>query len=204
MRRYIVIGMTAAWLAAVALTVGCAASSVAPVPGPSEDMPAETTVTAVFFSTGRTLVEEPRVIDASRPYEAALEELFEALPELEQNKDIAIVQPASGPRSVVFKDGLITLDWDRNVLDFEAEDSEERLAFAAILMTLGEFPEVKKVQFTVEGKTEGTIDDKDIRSFWGSISLIGQPWDVLRQPPKPSELATETVIMTESPEAVGR
>ena len=71
---------------------------------------------------------------------------------------------------------------DGDVLSFEAEDPEQTLALAAFLMTYGQFPEVKKVAFTVEGKSKGTLDGRDIQKFWGRVSLRGSPWDVLASP----------------------
>jgi hypothetical protein len=68
-------------------------------------------------------------------------------------------------------------------------------------MTLGQFPEAKKVRFTVEGKDKGTLDGKKIEDFWGAISLQGQPWDVIRRPDDGSEEATGSEVLTESPEA---
>ena len=158
----------------------------------------KTMAVSIYFSTGRTLVEEPRVIDGGpNRYYAALDEVLNATPQMDDNKGIAIVQPETRPKSVKIDDkGVVTVDWPKNVLDFEADDREERLAFASILMTLGQFDEAKKVRFTVEGKDKGTIGGKKIEDFWGSIGLQGQPYDVIRAPAKPSEEATGSEVMT--------
>lgn len=161
------------------------------LPDPTAGLSETTTETVIYFSTGRTLMGEKRVIDASSPYEDALRTLLEAMPE--SNPDVAIVQPEAGYNSVTFKDGVITIDWQADVLDFQAEDAEERLAYASILATFGAFPEVQKVRFLVEGKDSGEIDGKDIEAFWGSVSLKGQPWDVLRvRLPSASEESSAT------------
>ena len=98
-------------------------------------------------------------------------------------------------------DGVLVIDWSPEVLDFEATDDEKVLALAAILRTFGQFDEVKKVKFTVGGKAEGTANGKDIEDFWGRISLIGQPWDVLRAPVEPgSDETTGTGEATSTPE----
>ena len=148
------------------------------LPDPTGDLSAETTETVIYFSTGRSLMGEVRVIDRTAPYEDALRTLLEAMPQ--SNPDVAIVQPVSDFNSVTFADGVITIDWKLEVLSFEADDAEERLAYGAILATFGVFPEVEKVRFLVEGQESGTLDGRDIEAFWGSVSLIGQPWDVIR------------------------
>ena len=171
------------------ILVGCAPRTGGDIPEPS-GVAVETTVTVVFYSAGRTLVEEPVVVDATEVHKATLERMLEAQPV--ENEDIAIVQTVAPVRSVVLDEetGTLTVDWDADVLLFEADETEERLAFASIMMTLGQFAEVKSVRFTVGGKEEGSIDGKDIKAFWGSVSLNGQPWDALRPPS--SEEATET------------
>lgn len=163
--------------------VGCSGSS-SRMPEPT-GVPEKTEEVSVFYSSGRTLVEEPSVVDSTKRYEAVLDLLLAATPKI--NTDIAIVQPVAKVRSVTLKDGTITIDWDREVLNFDAEDREKNLALAAILITYGQFPEVKKVAFTVEGKKDGKLGDKDVEYFWGRVSLKGSPWDVLRQPAKSDE-----------------
>jgi hypothetical protein len=177
-----------ALFALAALAAGCASQPGRDIPEPT-GVSEETTATTVFYSTGRTLVQEPVVVDASDLYQSTLEKMLAADPA--ENRDIAIVQTVAPMNEVTFDEetGLVTVDWDPDVLLFEAEGAEERLAYAAIMMTLGQFPEVKLVRFTVDGKDEGTIGGKDIRTFWGSVSLHGQPWPALR-PPAPSEEAT--------------
>lgn len=161
------------------------------LPDPTAGLSETTTETVIYFSTGRTLMGERRVIDAASPYEDALRTLLEAMPQ--SNPDVAIVQPEAGYNSVTFEDGVITIDWQADILDFQAEDAEERLAYASILATFGAFPEVQKVRFLVDGKDSGKIDGKDIEAFWGSVSLKGQPWDVLRvRLPSASDESTPT------------
>jgi len=163
-------------LGILALVAGCSGVG-SRVPDP-EGVPEQTRSTSVFFSTGRSLFEERRLVDAKDVYGQTLAELVEARPVT--NPDVAIVQPAAKVRSVKLDRGVLTIDWDRDVLKFEAEPKEKVLALAAILRTFGQFPEVKKVRFTVEGKTDGKLDGSDVQVFWGRVSLRGQPWDVLR------------------------
>ena len=105
------------------------------------------------------------------PYKASLDELLAALPE--KFTTIAIVQPTAKVKSVTYKDGVVTIDWAKDVLAFDAEPKEKRLALAAILATMGKFQNVEKVRFTVEGKTSGTIDGKDVEAFWGDCEPQG-------------------------------
>ena len=165
---------------AVAPLSACSLRRTQEIPEP-RGLAQETTQTALFYSTGRSLLEERRVVDATDTYSATLKELLAALPE--SNPDIAIVQPEAGFNSVTLSsDGVLTIDWKKEVLDFEAEPKEKRLAFASLLMTFGGFDEVEKLRFTVDGKDSGTIGDKDIADFWGEVSLKGQPFAVMRPP----------------------
>jgi len=170
----------AAGVLAVSLLAGCAQQNAGnDIPEP-KNLAAETTETAVFFSTGRSLLEERKIVDAKDIYETTLKELLRALPEV--NPDVAIVQPEAEFNSVTFEDGVITIDWKKEILDFEAEPKEERLAFASLLMTFGRFSEVEKLRMTVEGKESGKIGGKDIEEFWGDVSLKDQPFAVMRPP----------------------
>lgn len=162
---------------AVVLSSGCERIGRPDLPEPSVDAE-ETTKTAIFFSTGRSLLQEDRVVDARDPEAAALKELLDAEPRL--NPDVAVVQPVAKVRSVKLADGVLTIDWSREVLDFEAEPREKVLALAAVLRTMGEFSQVEKVRFTVEGRESGSLGGKDVERFWGRVSLKGQPWPVLR------------------------
>lgn len=187
-----VLGAVTVVAAALAVLPGCASRVGQDVPEPSAGLSEETTEAIIYYSTGRTLMGEVRVVDRNAPYEDALRTLLEAMPE--SNTEVAIVQPTAGFNSVTFADGVITIDWKADVLDFEAEDREERLAYAAILATYGAFPEVQKVRFLVEGKDSGEINGKDIEAFWGSVSLKGQPWDVIRvKGPDESDVDSATV-----------
>lgn len=174
-----------ALLAALALAAplaGCGSD----IPEPS-GVPESTREVSVFFATGRSILEERRLVDAENVYLATLQEIMSAEPE---NNDVAIVQPVATIRSATLDKGVLTVDWDERVLAFEADPKEEIIAKAAFLRTLGQFPEVEKVRFTVDGKTEGTVGGKDVRAFWGTVSLIDQPWSVMRPEPAAEESAT--------------
>ena len=156
---------------------GCAATASVPAP---VGVPARTVAANLFFSTGRTLLEEPRVVNADDKYGDTLAQLLKATPT--SNTQVAVVQPESKVNGVTLKDGVLTVDWAPEVLGFKAKPSEQVLAWAAIMETFGQFPEVKQVRFTVDGKTSGTLDGRDVGKFWGRITLKGQPWAATRPP----------------------
>ena len=166
-------------LASLGVSAGCSPRVGGELPPPTVEMPERSERVSVYFSTGRSLTQEYRVVDANDLYASTIAELVAALPE---TPDIAIVQPEAEVLSVVVEDGTATIDWDRAVLDFEADPEEYRLAWGAFLLTLGQFPEVERVMFTVEGQTSGSIEGKDIETFWGEVTLANQPWDVTRPP----------------------
>jgi hypothetical protein len=59
---------------------------------------------------------------------------------------------------------------------------------------------VKFVRFTVEGKEEGSIGGKDVEKFWGTVSLKGQPWKVVRYGAEAQSFdVTPTVEATPTP-----
>lgn len=181
-RIHTVLVASAALALAAMLTIGLAGCSGVGTTG--ADMPdpgvvsEETTEVALFYSTGRSLLEERRVVDANDAYTATLTELLLAMPE--SNADVAIVQPTAEFNSVTLEDGVLTIDWTAEILDFEATDAEKRLARAAFLATFGRFDEVEKVRFTVEGQEDGEVNGKDVQDFWIAVSLSDQPWDVIR------------------------
>ncbi|HCG98338.1 MAG TPA: hypothetical protein DE036_00565 [Actinobacteria bacterium] len=77
--------------------------------------------------------------------------------------------------------GMATIDFSREVLDFEATKKEKVLAYAAIIETLKQFENIKSVKFMVEGRDNGSVAGNDIHEFWGDVSLIGQPWAIERK-----------------------
>lgn len=180
--------------ATLAVSLGGCKAGLQPasdLPEPSGAATSETTETSIFYATGRTLLQEKRVVETATMYESTLEELLLASPE--KNTDVAIVQPAAEFISITVDEGLATIDWTADILDFEAEPGEKRIALASILATMGQFNEVEKVQFLVEGKTEGDIEGKDIAAFWGDVTLKNQPWDAIKVKGLPSgETTTST------------
>lgn len=199
-RIAVAIGLLLAAVLAIGVA-GCAGRTT-----PASDLPdpgslsEETTEVALFYSTGRSLLEERRVVDRGDVYTATLTELLLAMPE--SNPDVAIVQPTADFNSVTFEDGVLTIDWTAEILDFEATDAEKRLARAAFLATFGRFDEVEQLKFTVEGQEDGEVNGKDVQDFWIAVSLIDQPWDVIRIATSSTE-DTSTANETTSTEELG-
>lgn len=157
-------------------TFGCIGS--ADVPPPQISLPDKTRSISVFYATGNTLVEERHIVaDDKEVIKTTLNELLAARPR--DNADIAIVQPECDILAVkVNSKGVATVDFSREVLDFEATKKEKILAFAAIIETLKQFKHIKAVKFMVEGQEKGLLSGKDVHGFWGDVSLIGQPWAI--------------------------
>lgn len=106
--------------------------------------------------------------DTNEPARAALEELINTNPVV---PGAARVLPlATEIKGINVKDGLATVDFSKEVLDANVGASGEALGIQSIVNTLTEFPEIEKVSFTVEGKTDEAMD------WWGHVGLYQQPF----------------------------
>jgi spore germination protein GerM len=114
----------------------------------------------------REVHQVPQAQDAPK---AALEELINANPVV---PGAARVLPqATKINSINIKDGLATVDFSRDVLRANVGASGEALGIQSIVNTLTEFPEIKKVSFTVDGKV-----DEQTMDWWGHVGLYEQPF----------------------------
>lgn len=166
---------------------GCARERSSEIPPPTVDLSKETTSISVFYPTGKIIIEERRVVEKTNNLPlVALRELFKAQP---KEHEIQVVLPAAKVNSVkVEKDGTAIIDFSKEILNFPENSKDAKLAaFAAIVETLKQFPEIKRFKITVEGKEKGTIGKKKIEEFWGEITIKKQPIDILRKPSKPAE-----------------
>ncbi|MEG3070925.1 MAG: GerMN domain-containing protein [Candidatus Syntrophopropionicum ammoniitolerans] len=77
---------------------------------------------------------------------------------------------ATKVNSIDIEDGLATVDFSQEVLHANVGASGEALGIQSIVNTLTEFPEIKKVSFTVEGEVETAMD------WWGHVGLYQQPF----------------------------
>jgi spore germination protein GerM len=107
---------------------------------------------------------------------AALKELFQGKPLF---KKLSPILPQNVKiLSVTVKDGLAVVNFSREILDFKVDKRSQELALGAIVQTLTEFPNIRKVKFLVEGKEKGTIAGQSIEEFWGAVTLKQQPWQM--------------------------
>ncbi|GAB4451338.1 MAG: hypothetical protein OHK0029_00320 [Armatimonadaceae bacterium] len=102
-------------------------------------------------------------LDPSQPASAVM-----ALNKMAEMKDSPLPQGARA-RSVRIADGLATVDFSREFADnFEGGDRREALMFNALLATLGQFPDVSRVQILVDGEkvavggTQDTTEPLDV------------------------------------------
>ena len=114
----------------------------------------------------REVHQVPPTADAAK---AALEELINTNPTV---PGAARVLPqATKINSINIVNGTATVDFSRDVLNANVGASGESLGIQSIVNTLTEFPEIKKVSFTVEGKV-----DEQTMDWWGHVGLYEQPF----------------------------
>lgn len=188
-RRYAAAVALVAALTAAALLVlaGCAKPTEKPArtpepgtptatetgqPQPSEPTTMQVVVYYVKMDEKNTWMvkEAHEVTKTTAVARAALEELVSGEP---RTKGAFRVLPA-GTRVLgvtVDRDGLCTVDFSREVLNANVGAEGEAFGIKTIVNTLTEFPTIKKVQFTVEGK----IDER-ARDWWGHVGLYDQPF----------------------------
>jgi hypothetical protein len=167
--------------------VGCTRTRSEEIPAPTIDLTKETTSISVFYPTGKIILEERRVVQMSDNLPlVALRELFKAQP---KEHEIQVVLPQAKVNSVIVKkDGTAVVDFSKEILNFPEDSKDAKLAaFAAIVETLKQFDNIKRLKITVEGKEKGNIDGKSIEEFWGEITLKKQPIEIIRKPPKPKD-----------------
>lgn len=167
-------------LGACGYLAGCGPKPASPPPAPSQSH-----ATAVVAEPA--LPEHPRAIkvytvaqgsggdendlvghtvplkDSQQPARTALNALIDAdhspLPEGTQVRDIRI------------EDGLATVDFSKEFKDnFHGSDTQEAQALNSILMTLGQFSTIQRVQILVDGSTADTLG--------GHLDISG-PLDVI-------------------------
>jgi spore germination protein GerM len=131
---------------------------------------------SVFYPSADVIAEEKVVVQATDDLPLlAMRELFKAQP---QDPDLKVTLPPADVRSVRIEDGVAWVDFDRAVLVSGEAAETQRTVLTAIIYTLKQFEGVEQVAFTVEGKTSGTLDGKDIEEFWGAVSLSDMPWSL--------------------------
>lgn len=96
--------------------------------------------------------------------EAALQELI--------NDEKSILPAGTKVLGINIDKGLATVNFSKEVLNnFNVGSEGEALGIQSIVNTLTEFPNIEKVAFQVEGKTDGRVKD-----WWGHVGLYNQPF----------------------------
>lgn len=130
---------------------------------------------AVVYPAGDTLVQKSVVLDSDRNVELeAMRALFRGTPE---GADFRATVPTATVNSVDIEDGHAVVDFSPDVLAEGATAQMQRTALLAVLYTLSPFG-VEEVSFSVEGRTSGKAQGKDIETFWGDVNLRQMPWSV--------------------------
>lgn len=119
---------------------------------------AEMVTVTLYFSTkdASALVAEKReVVKNDHPARAAIEELING----PKNPELAKVVPSTTKlRDIKIKDHVAYVDFSESfVKDHWGGSTGEIITVSAIIDTLTEFPEIKGVQFMVEGKKLATL-----------------------------------------------
>jgi spore germination protein GerM len=139
--------------------------------------PKKTVKVVVYYPAEGAIFGEDHFVDKTDNLPlAALKELFQGEP---LYKKIKPILPQNVKiLGVTVKDGLATVNFSREILDFKVDKRSQELALGAIVQTLSEFPNIAKVKFLVEGKEKGTIAGRSIEKFWGAVTLKQQPWQM--------------------------
>lgn len=88
-------------------------------------------------------------------------------------KGVKVLDVAVGPK------GTAVINFSRQILDKKVETQRvEALGLGAIVRTLAEFTNIKRVSIRVEGRSNGTLAGKDIAQWWGFGSIKLQPFAV--------------------------
>lgn len=146
-----------------------------PAPGltPANPPVAQTMNVAVYYlkngNTEMYLVREVHKVEKSASIaRTALSELISGTP---QTPGATKVLPAGTKiLGVKIENGLATVDFSQEVLKANVGSAGEALGISSIVNTLTEFPTVKQVQFTVDGRTDKAMD------WWGHVGLYKQPF----------------------------
>lgn len=116
------------------------------------------------------LVREVHTIPPTdKPLKAAVEELIRVKPQTEGA--VNIIPPDTRVLDVKVENATACVNFSREVLQANIGSQGEGLGIQSIVNTLTEFPEVKSVEFKVEGK----LDDR-ARDWWGHVGLYEQPF----------------------------
>jgi germination protein M len=147
-------------IAVVLLAVGCTDNKPAvPPAGQTPEKKTEMMTLTLYFATkdASALVAEKREIAKNdHPVRTAVEELIAG----PKNADLVKLIPSTTRvKDIRIKDHVAYVDFSEAfVKDQGGGSAGEILTVSAVINTLTEFPEVKRVQFMVEGKNLETLN----------------------------------------------
>ncbi|MHB8842387.1 MAG: GerMN domain-containing protein [Candidatus Aquicultor sp.] len=175
--RYLAATLTVVALLSLIVT-GCATEPsylAAPPDLPKTDAPNNYMQIVVYYPDKDALAKEVHEVpkEADR-VKAALDILFESKP---NNGNIMAVMPENVKvLGTKIDNNMITINFNRNILNFSGNKSSQDLLLMAIISTAKQSNSLKQFKFQVEGKEKGQIDGKDVEKFWGGVTLKDQPW----------------------------
>lgn len=134
---------------------------------------------SVFYPAADTIIEQKIVLDSDKNAELeALRALFRGAP---KGATFKASIPTATVNSVSVKKDHAIVDFGRDILKEGGSEEQQRVALLSVIYTLKQFTKVKKVSFSVEGRTSGTLDGKDVERFWGKVTLAQMPWSVVSE-----------------------
>lgn len=160
------------------LTLGCSADQdvARSTELLDEAVATPTTEVSIFYPSADVIAEERISVQETDELPlVAVRELFKATP---VDPNIKVTLPKAEVRSVTVKGDVAWVDFDRAVLVSGESAETQRAALTAVIYTLKQFEGIERVGITVEGKKSGKIDGKDVRKFWGDVTLDQAPWSL--------------------------
>ncbi|MFZ5643165.1 MAG: GerMN domain-containing protein [Bacillota bacterium] len=100
---------------------------------------------------------------------AAVNELINGNPLTQES--VKVLPSNTRLLDITVAEGKATVNFSADVLNASAGSAGEALGIQSIVNTLTEFPQIKEVMFTVEGKLDSRAMD-----WWGHVGLYDQPF----------------------------
>jgi hypothetical protein len=144
---------------------------------PSKAEMVEPTMKVIVFYPGpdSLYTEEHEVPESMNVPRAALEELIRGTP---QAKIESFFPKKAKILGVRVEDGVATVNFSREILDLRVDTQSEQMGIAAIVRTLTEFRDIKKIRIVVEGKEKGKVGKKRVEDWWGNGLIKNQPFEM--------------------------
>ena len=105
--------------------------------------------------------------------------------------------PGTRILGLVEQNGVVTVNFGKDILDSKADAAVEKALLNAIVLTLSQFSEVREVRVQIEGKESDAVDGKDVGKFLGHGGLERQPLKADERailPPSPPRLLSVTAM----------